>query len=132
MSRSSGLDLRDEARTRASPYRMRNAHTGSREHRGADVAGAPTGRLEPRVELLLLGELGAAAEALDLATGVHDPLLPREEGVADAADLGVQCLLSGTGGERVPTGTAHRCVVEVLGMNCLHDYDLSLPGTVRS
>src|ERR1700730_4836123 len=65
----------------------------------------------------------ALVEALDLAAGVDDALLAREEGVAGGADLGLELLAHRPGRERVPAHAGDdRVRVEGgmdLGSHCL-------------
>src|SRR5579859_5602836 len=56
-------------------------------------------------------------EPLDLASGVHDALLARVEGMADRADLGLQLAPGGPGGEGVPADAGDDRVLVEGGVN---------------
>src|ERR1700683_4655358 len=64
-----------------------------------------------------LGLLGAATEALDLATGVDDALRSGEERMAHRAHLGLQLRERGAGGEGVAAEAMHLSIDVVLGMD---------------
>src|ERR1039458_9857978 len=64
---------------------------------------------------------GPAPEALDLAAGVHDPLGPGEERVAERADLGLQLRERRARQERVAADAGHDGIgVELGGQGSFH------------
>src|SRR4051812_47301629 len=80
-------------------------------------SGCTCGRLKGELAGLLLAAAAVAAlEALDAATGVHQLLLARVEGMALVAQLHLELRLGRARGERVPVGALHGGL-DVVGMD---------------
>src|SRR6266545_2985100 len=81
---------------------------GAAEGKRREVAGSMPLRRSAGALLLV-----TLPEALHTAGGIHELLLPREEGMALAADLQAQLLLRGAGRPGLTAGAVHEDLVKL-------------------